>query len=242
MSNLHRFLYAGPMEQNSVVTLDADTAKHIWQVLRMKAGDALLLTDGKGSLAEGIIQTAERHKCNVLIRKVSLDTRDGSVLHLAVAFTKNNSRNEWLLEKATELGVASIIPMTTTRSEKTHMRPDRWEKILQSAVLQSQQNYLPHLAKVTPLPQLLKEYAGVPQKFVAHCIADDKRQSFAGMLNREGDTILLIGPEGDFTADEVNLCITGGFKAVSLGRQRLRTETAAMAAAAYFNVMHDDQN
>ncbi len=242
MSNLHRFLCAGPIEQNSTVALDADTAKHIWQVLRMKAGDAILLTDGMGSLAEGLIQNAERHKCNVVIRKVTVTERQGNALHLAIAFTKNNSRNEWLLEKATELGVASIIPMTTTRSEKTHMRADRWEKILQSAILQSQQNYLPHLAKIAPLPQVLKEYGGTAQKFVAHCIDDNSRKSFAGMLNKTGDTILLIGPEGDFTADEVNLCIVAGFTPVSLGRQRLRTETAAMAAAAYFNVMHDDQN
>ena len=167
--------------------------------------------------------------------------RSGKVLHLCVAFTKNNSRNEWLLEKATELGVGSIIPMSTTRSEKTHVRVDRWDKILQSAILQSQQNYLPNLAKVTPLPQVIKQYADIPQKFVAHCM-DSKRSSIAEMLKPEGDAILLIGPEGDFTQDEVNLCIGSGFVPVSLGKQRLRTETAAIAAAAYFNVMSDEQN
>ena len=223
------------------MTLDADTAKHIWQVLRMKEGDHILLTDGRGTLAEGEIHTAERHKCNVSITDVSVMPRSGKVLHLCVAFTKNNSRNEWLLEKATELGVGSIIPMSTTRSEKTHVRVDRWDKILQSAILQSQQNYLPNLAKVTPLPQVIKQYADIPQKFVAHCM-DSKRSSIAEMLKPEGDAILLIGPEGDFTQDEVNLCIGSGFVPVSLGKQRLRTETAAIAAAAYFNVMSDEQN
>lgn len=242
MSNLHRFFYGGPIELNSIVTLDADTAKHLWQVLRMKAGDTIELTDGKGTLAECMIHTSERHKCTVSVRKIFLDKRSGKLLHLAVAFTKNNSRNEWLLEKATELGVASIIPITTTRSEKAHVRIDRWEKILQSAILQSQQTYLPYLGNVTPLPQLLQEYADTPQKFVAHCIDDNSRKSFAEMLNPTGDTLLLIGPEGDFTADEVNLCMANGFIAVSLGKQRLRTETAAMAAAAYFNVMYNGKN
>ena len=240
MSSLHRFFCTGPIVQNSILTLDADTAKHIWQVLRMKAGDSILLTDGKGTLAEGVIQAAEKHKCAVQIRNVSIQERKGSLLHLAVAFTKNNNRNEWLLEKATELGVASIIPLVTARSEKTHMRADRWEKILQSAVLQSQQNYLPLLSEATPLPMLVKKYAHIPQKFVAHCIANGERKSLAEMLNEDGDVMILIGPEGDFTAEEVNLCTTNGFNAVSLGRQRLRTETAAMAAAAYFNVMHNE--
>ncbi len=241
MSNLHRFFYAGPIAGNSIVALDTDTAKHIWQVLRMKEGDHILLTDGKGTIAEGEIHTAERHRCNVSVTNVSFTPRTGKVLHLCVAFTKNNSRNEWLLEKATELGVGSIIPMTTSRSEKAHVRVDRWEKILQSAILQSQQNYLPYLAKLTALPQVLKQYADIPQKFVAHCI-DSKRSSIAEMLKPEGDTILLIGPEGDFTQEEVNLCVGSGFQPVSLGKQRLRTETAAIAAAAYFNVMSDEQD
>jgi 16S rRNA (uracil1498-N3)-methyltransferase len=239
MSNLHRFFFAGHIAEKSIVTLDADTAKHIWQVLRMKEGDHILLTDGKGTLAEGEIHTAERHKCNVSITKVSFAARAGKVLHLCVAFTKNNSRNEWLLEKATELGVGSIIPMTTSRSEKAHVRVDRWEKILQSAILQSQQNYLPFLAKITPLPQVLKQYADTSQKFVAHCI-DSTKSGIAEMLKPGSDAIILIGPEGDFTQDEVNLCIGNGFKPVSLGKQRLRTETAAIAAAAYFNVISDE--
>jgi len=241
MAELHRFFYAGPITGNSIVTLDTHAAKHIWQVLRMKEGDHILLTDGKGTIAEGEIHTAERHKCNVSIKKISFTPRNDKVLHLCVAFTKNNSRNEWLLEKATELGVASIIPMTTTRSEKAHVRVDRWERILQSAILQSQQNYLPHLAKLTDLPQVLKQYVDIPQKFVAHCI-DSKKSGIAELLKPEGDAILLIGPEGDFTQEEVNLCMESGFKPVSLGKQRLRTETAAIAVAAYFNVMSDEQN
>lgn len=233
------FFYNGTLVENTTVTLDADTAKHIWQVLRMVADDQLLLTDGKGTVAEGRIHTAERHKCSVAVGKVSHYKRKGNLLHLAVGFTKNNSRNEWLLEKATELGVTTIIPLVASRSEKTHIRHDRWHKILQSAVLQSQQYYIPTLTDTLQLKTVLKEYGAVGQKFVAHCFTDDHKHPISEMLKPAPETLLLIGPEGDFTPDEVNLCTEAGFTSVSLGTQRLRTETAAIAAAAYFNLNLD---
>jgi 16S rRNA (uracil1498-N3)-methyltransferase len=208
----------------------------------MKEGENIILTDGKGVVAEGEIHVAERHKCNVSVKDVANTVRTGKVLHLCVAFTKNNSRNEWLLEKATELGVGSIIPVSTTRSEKVHIRYDRWEKILQSAILQSKQNFLPNLSNIMPLPNVLKQYGDVPQKLVAHCIDEAAKDPLHKMLKQDQDAVVLIGPEGDFTADEVNLCIGHGFKPVSLGVQRLRTETAAVAAAAYFNVICDAGN
>ncbi len=242
MPNLHRFFYNGPLKENTTVSLDADTAKHIWQVLRMEADDKIILTDGKGNAAEGSIHTAERHKCNVSLEKVDFYPRNGKQLHLGVCFTKNNSRNEWLLEKATELGVASILPIIATRSEKTHVRHDRWHKILQSAILQSQQYHLPHLADIISLSQALKHYGQSEQKLIAHCVPDSPRKSLSETLKPAAETLLLIGPEGDFTEDEVNLCLKEGFKPVSLGTQRLRTETAAIAAAAFFNVMYDAEN
>ena len=242
MSQLPRFFYNGPMAEKSTVSLDADTAKHIWQVLRMQADDKIILTDGNGSTAEGRIHTAERHKCNVTVENVIYHKRQGSILHLCVGFTKNNSRNEWLLEKATELGVASIMPISAERSEKTHVRSDRWQKILQSAILQSKQYYVPRLSEVTPLKQVLEQYKDMPQKFVAHCIDEKNKRPLAELLKTTPDTVLLIGPEGDFTQEEVNLCEEYGFLPVSLGTQRLRTETAAITAAAYFNVVYDGKN
>jgi 16S rRNA (uracil1498-N3)-methyltransferase len=242
MSTLPRFFYDKPMAEKSTVSLDADTAKHIWQVLRMQADDKIILTDGKGNIAEGRIHTAERHKCNVSIEKLTFHPRQGKILHLCVGFTKNNSRNEWLLEKATELGVASIIPIAASRSERTHVRHERWQKILQSAVLQSKQYYVPDLWEITPLQKVLDKYKSMPQKFIAHCNDDKNKHPLAEMLKPAPDTVLLIGPEGDFTKEEVNLCIEHGFAPVSLGTQRLRTETAAIAAAAYFNVVYDGKN
>ena len=242
MTQLSRFFYNGTLTEGSTVSLDEATAKHIWQVLRMQADDKIMLTDGKGTIAEGTIHTAERHKCNVSIQKVTFHARAEAVLHLCVCFTKNNSRNEWLLEKATELGVGSIVIMSSDRSEKTHFRQDRWEKILTSAILQSQQSYLPQLTDVLPLKTILKQYKDVPQKFIAHCIDDKDKLSLSKVLKPGTETILLIGPEGDFTKEEVNLCIEHKFIPVSLGAHRLRTETAAITASAFFNVINDGQN
>lgn len=241
MQQLSRFFYNGALEENSAVMLDGDTAKHIWQVLRMDAGDKLVLTDGKGSSAEGTIEFAERHKCKVLVGKVTFHERKGKVLHLCIAFTKNNNRNEWLLEKITELGVASIVPLITSRSEKTHIREDRWHKILQSAILQSQQDYLPDLSEIMPIHEAIAKFAKVPKKFVAHCIPEDKKKPLPEMLKQLSDSVIMIGPEGDFSQNEVNLCIENGYKAASMGKQRLRTETAAVAAAAYFNMLNDEE-
>lgn len=239
MSELHRFFYPGVMAPKSVVTLESETAKHIWQVLRMDEGDRMLLTDGKGTVADAEIQYVERHKCNAKILGVRFHERQGKQLHLCIAFTKNNARNEWLLEKATELGVGSITPIITSRYQKAHIRIDRWEKILQSAILQSQQNYLPELSPLMPMKEAVDKYADVSQKFIAHCNTDVNKRPLHEMLKASEYAVIFIGPEGDFTPDEVNLFIGAGYKPVSLGMQRLRTETAAIAAAAYYNVISD---
>lgn len=237
MSELHRFFYPGQLNANTVISLESDTAKHIWQVLRMDEGDKILLTDGQGTIATGEIQYAERHKCSVSIKDTKSEKRPGKSLHLGVAFTKNNARNEWLLEKATELGVASIIPIASARFQKVHIRVDRWEKILQSAILQSQQSYLPDLQPMSSIAQVLERYRHVQQKYIAHCISESPRKRLTDVLKGSQDAIILIGPEGDFTTDEVNLCSKAGYTPVSFGSSRLRTETAGIAVAAYFNLI-----
>lgn len=239
MPNLSQFYFNGQLIENETITLDAASAKHIWQVLRMEAGDDLMVTDGKGSVAHCTIVMAEKHKCDVVVRSVTFVPRSKYQLHLCVAFTKNNSRNEWLLEKATELGVCSITPIAAARSEKVHFRDERWEKLLVSALLQSQQAYLPEFADITPISEVVKKFSNMEQKFIAHCISEQPRQPLSEMLKPCSETVILIGPEGDFRFDEVSLCMSNGFKAVTLGEQRLRTETAAMAVCAYFNMIND---
>ncbi len=242
MPELHRFYYNRELKENATITLDEGTAKHIWQVLRMEAGDPIIVTDGKGSTALGTIRTAERHQCDVVLSKIEHLPRKDHLLHLCVAFTKNNSRNEWLLEKATELGVATVTPIFAARSEKVHFRHDRWEKLLTSALLQSQQDYMPELSDIMPLGDVLKKYCNINNRFVAHCNTEKERKPFAELLNASSEAVILIGPEGDFRNDEVSLCVSYGFKPVTLGNQRLRTETAAIAACAYFNMINDGKD
>jgi len=239
MAQLHRFYYNGPLTENNAVSLDEASAKHIWQVLRMQSDDRIMVTDGRGHIAEGVIKTVERHQCDVVLGKVSFHPRKKHLLHLCVGFTKNNSRNEWLLEKAAELGVTSITPIAASRSEKVHFRQERWEKLLTSALLQSQQYYLPELSDTATIPELVKKFAHIEHRYMAHCIDDGEKKNLSELLIPSVETVIFIGPEGDFRYDEVSLCMAQGFKAVSLGEQRLRTETAAIAACAYFNMIND---
>lgn len=221
------------------VWLDEDNARHVVQVLRMQIGEKIQLTNGRGYAAIANITVADKKKCAVVIEEVVFH-EPPVALHLCVAFTKNSSRNEWLLEKATELGIASITPLLTTRSEREKFRYDRMKGILISALLQSQQYRLPQLNEAMQLTALLEKYKQVPRKFIAHCIADKPVAPVAELLKPVVETLVCIGPEGDFTAEEVTLCIDAGCAGLSLGKQRLRTETAAMAVCAYFNLINND--
>ena len=235
------FFHHTPLIDGVEVWLEEDTARHIVQVLRMQAGEKIQLTDGSGNVAVASIMKAEKKKCSVFIDSAIFHPAKAAALHLAVALTKNSSRNEWLLEKATELGVKTIIPLSVTRSEREKIRHDRLNNILISAILQSQQYHLPQLTELQTLKQVLKTYTDVPQKLVAHCISDRERFPLSKILLPKKETLILIGPEGDFTEDEVKECIDADFAGVSMGTTRLRTETAAMAACAYFNMVNDEE-
>jgi 16S rRNA (uracil1498-N3)-methyltransferase len=239
MASLAQFFFEGDLVKGATVALEEQTAKHIVQVLRKQAGDKIKLSNGNGFIAIVTITDAGKKKCSVSIDSVDFKQEEKAPLHLAVAFTKNSSRNEWLLEKATELGARSIIPLSTTRTEKEHLRFDRLRTILVSAMLQSQGHYLPELSKATTLKDICEKYNGVAQKLIAHCIDEKEKSSLPIAMKAGNETILLIGPEGDFTEEEVNFCEANGFTAISLGTRRLRTETAAMSACAYFNMINN---
>ncbi len=241
MASFARFFFEGNLKQGATVALDEQTAKHIVQVLRKQNGDKVMLCDGKGHIATATITDAAKKRCSVVIDVLDFHKDNKNSFHLAVAFTKNAGRNEWLLEKATELGVRSIIPLSTTRTERESNRYDRWRGILISAMLQSQGNYLPNLTKPLSLKELAEQFNTVSQKLIAHCMEGKEKQPFPVAMKADNETILLIGPEGDFTEEEVNFCEANGFKAVSLGTRRLRTETAAMAACAYFNMINNGE-
>jgi 16S rRNA (uracil1498-N3)-methyltransferase len=212
------------------VVLDEATSKHIVQVLRMQNGEQLQLTNGKGILFTVEITDNNRKKCAAKVIQKSEIRNLKSEISIAISPVKNNTRFEWFLEKATEIGVTEIIPLICTRTEKTVFKFERMKSILVSAMLQSQQTWLPVLHEPTKFNEAIKSSAQ-QQKFIAHCIDDTKRS--LGDLNNESlsSKIILIGPEGDFTPDEIELALQNHYNAVSLGNTRLRTETAGIVAA-----------
>ncbi|MFZ1304510.1 MAG: 16S rRNA (uracil(1498)-N(3))-methyltransferase [Ferruginibacter sp.] len=213
------------------VVLDEATSKHIVQVLRMEKGEQLQLTNGKGILFTAEITDNNRKKCAVKILQTVDIPHSPSHITIAISPVKNNTRFEWFLEKATEIGVTEIIPLVCTRTEKTAFKFDRMKSILVSAMLQSQQCWLPLLHEPTKFNELVKSSAQ-QQKFIAHCMDGDKR-SLTDLNNESlSSKIILIGPEGDFTAEEIDQALLHHFNTVSLGDTRLRTETAGMVAGA----------
>ena len=216
------------------IVLDEDTSKHIVQVLRMKEGEKLNLTDGKGNLLTAEIIDDHKKHCEVKIEGTRYKAQDTRKIIIAISLLKNSSRFEWFLEKATEVGINEIIPMICERTEKQKFREDRMQNILISAMLQSQQCRLPVLHKPVAYELIFRqdEIIHTTQKFIAHCIEDQKR-NLADLVNETlPSQIILIGPEGDFTGEEVQLAIHNHFDAVSLGDTRLRAETAGVVAAA----------
>lgn len=234
------FFHHGALQEQAVLQLDEDTARHVAQVLRMSAGDTFRLTDGKGTEAQVSITRAEKKKLWVEVGKVKQHEKPRCSLHLCIAFTKNTGRNEWLLEKATELGMASIVPVLANRTERQHIRHDRWTNILVAALLQSQQFHLPLLHEATAFENILQRFNGLPQKLIGHCIDNIPRSPLSTVMASHQETVVLIGPEGDFTQQEVILATSNGFKSFSLVDQRLRTETAAIAVCSYFSLINHE--
>ncbi|MHA4808724.1 RsmE family RNA methyltransferase [Flavitalea flava] len=229
------------------MVLNEETSRHILQVLRMKPGELLQLTDGRGNLLTASIVDDHKKKCLVRIQSTVYHPMRERKVSIGISLVKNASRFEWFLEKATEIGVTEIIPLLCERTEKQHFRQDRMENILVSAMLQSQQTWLPVLQPQITFSQVI-EIAGHGQLFIAHCLEEEKISLTDAMTsaasNAEGvqpenddDTIvssqlILIGPEGDFSGTEIALARQHGFIPVTLGGSRLRTETAGMVAAA----------
>jgi len=225
------------------IVLGEDTSKHIVQVLRMKEGERLNLTDGKGNLLTTAIIDDHKKHCAVEIidSRLTPDSyRDhGSrKITIAISLLKNSSRFEWFLEKATEIGIHQIVPLICKRTEKQKFREGRMKQILISAMLQSQQCWLPVLHNPIDYELIFRqeEIIQTSQKFIAHCIEEEKR-NLADLVNETlSSQIILIGPEGDFTNEEVQLAIHNHFDAVSLGETRLRAETAGIVAATILKI------
>jgi 16S rRNA (uracil1498-N3)-methyltransferase len=215
-------------------TLSEETSKHIVQVLRKGKDDLLQLTDGKGNVLTASIVDDHKKKC--VVKKISFESIP-PVQHkitIAISLIKNTSRFEWFLEKATEIGVSTIMPLICHRTEKQHFRLDRMKGILISAMLQSKQAWLPELQEPVLYQDVIKKNAAA-NKFIAHCDDDTTKIQLAS-LKKSSSSIILIGPEGDFTNEEIALAQSNHYTAVSLGNNRLRTETAGVVAVSLLNV------
>jgi len=215
-------------EATSSFTFDKEESKHIVKVLRKSVGDVLHITNGLGWIFDAEIINADIKKCQANISNAKQHPKRDYKLHIAVAPTKMNDRFEWFLEKATEIGIDTITPILCDHSERKVIKLDRFEKILQSAMKQSLQCYLPTINELTPFNNFVnQDFEG--QKYIAHC-EDSDRKSLKNQLKPDQDIVILIGPEGDFSVKEIETALQHNYIPVTLGNTRLRTETAAIAA------------
>jgi 16S rRNA (uracil1498-N3)-methyltransferase len=215
-------------ETDTTFQFNKEESKHIVKVLRKRAKDHLFITDGEGMLYEGEIVTDDFKKCTVNILRATRSYPDRHYLHMVVAPTKMNDRYEWFLEKATEIGVHEITPVICEHSERKTLKMDRMERVIESAMKQSLQTYKPKLNT----PVSFEKFISLPPRglpFIAHC-EDLERHELKRRVMADKDLTILIGPEGDFSSTEIKSALQAGYVPVSLGKNRLRTETAAIVA------------
>lgn len=229
-------LFYGIPDGDGTATLTEEESGHCIRVLRKKSGDKIYFTDGEGNFYEGSITIADSKKCKVVIEetKVSYGKKNYS-LHIAIAPTKNLDRFEWFLEKATEIGIDIITPVICTHSERRVLKTDRQQKVLLSAMKQSLKTYLPKIQEAVPLEQFYKhEFAG--QKFI--CLGSSKT-SLKKELAPLSSYTMLVGPEGDFTEQEISNAAKNNFIPVNLGPSRLRSETAGVVACSIVSLLNE---
>ena len=227
-------LFYAPRIEHGFAHLDEEESRHLLTVLRRKVGDRLQLTDGRGNIYEAeLAEVGKRGASARLLRTTSVPGRTAR-LHLAIAPTKQMERLEWCLEKAAEIGVDDITLLRCQRSERNTVRLDRLEKVLLSAMKQSLRAWLPVLHGLVPFRQFVTS-ATESQKRIAWC-SDEPLPHLQTTLSVGQSTLIVIGPEGDFSPEEVDLARQHGFQGVGLGPARLRTETAGILAVAAFNL------
>ena len=226
-----RFFYAPDAASSS--ELPADEANHALKVLRLKAGDELLLMDGSGHIHRAeITQATGRHCMYRILETTSVEPQWAGHVHLAIAPTKMNERMEWLAEKATEVGIDELSFLNCQYSERRVLKTERIEKIVVSAAKQSHKAWMPAVRELTPFRRFISEHTS-GHRYIAHCYQEVERVNLFDQLcslQPSDDTLVLIGPEGDFSIDEVREAVSAGFVSVDLGESRLRTETAGLSA------------
>jgi len=216
-------------ESDEQFTFNKIESRHIIRVLRKKEGDKLYITNGIGFLFSAKISIANDKSCIVnIINCVKKSKPWRYQLHIAIAPTKNNDRFEWFLEKATEVGIDEITPLICERSERKILKLERMQKIIESAGKQSLKYHFPKLNEPIKFEDFINTHSS-GKLFIAHC-EDLNKESLQSLCETEDKITILIGPEGDFTANEINKATAKNYQAISLGESRLRTETAGIIA------------
>ncbi|MCF8368861.1 MAG: 16S rRNA (uracil(1498)-N(3))-methyltransferase [Bacteroidales bacterium] len=231
-------LFYTPDINNEKCTLSEEESRHCIKVLRLNTGDLIHVTDGIGSLYQAQVTNPNPKKCELkVVSRVRQDKQRNHYLHMAVALTKNINRFEWFLEKASEIGIEEISPMICEHSERRTVKTARCSKVIISAVKQSLKTFVPKLNEPVSFEQLIsKPFEG--EKYIAYC-SDQFRDLLVDVYQKPNNALILIGPEGDFSEKEIHLAIAHSFHPVSLGKSRLRTETAALSACLTFNLLND---
>ena len=217
--------------------LNSEESKHCVKVLRLGVGEALAVVDGKGNWYNAVIERADMRGCEIRVtERIGEYGKRPFRLHLAVAPTKNMDRMEWMLEKCTEMGIEEVTMLNTAHSERKVVKADRLEKVIVAAMKQSLKAYLPRLNPMADFKKLVAS-SQEPCKFIAHCHEGEKKR-LEEVYCPGKDVVLLIGPEGDFSEEEVAFARQHGFVEVTLGNSRLRTETAGMVACHSINFIN----
>lgn len=218
--------------------LDEAESKHAIKVLRLNAGDKINLVDGKGTFFEAEITQAHVKKCELQLLSSTPENNTKPHIHIAIAPTKNNDRLEWFIEKATEIGIGEITPIICQRSERKTIKTDRLEKTAISAMKQSLKATLPTINEAITFKNFIENNSSRNNQFIAHCL-DNTEKHLSELCKKNESVLVLIGPEGDFSKEEIDLALKNGFKPISLGKSRLRTETAGIVACHTLNLINE---
>ena len=224
-------------EDSDTYTFPREESKHIIRVLRKQTGDSVAITNGKGFLFKGEIIDSNPNKCTIQLRSASFQEPIPYKLHIAIAPTKLNDRFEWFLEKSTEIGITEITPIICDHSERKQIKEERFKKIVQSAMKQSLQTHLPILHPMTTFKDFIASQPKASISCIAHC-EEGKKSPLTKELTAAKDILILIGPEGDFSSQEITQAVNLGCKEITLGNSRLRTETAGIVACHSIAFLH----
>lgn len=232
-----QFFYT-PDINSDEYTLSKEESRHCIQVLRKKIGDIIYLVDGKGGYYKATLIGDNPKSCHLKIDNVERNYGKSDIhIHIAIAPTKMNERFEWFLEKSTEIGINEITPIICEHSERKVLKLERMNKILVAAMKQSKQAYFPKLNAAVSFDNFVSNNT-TEERYIANCAENDKKKQLKEVIKKGTDTLVLIGPEGDFSQKEIDYAIKHGFYSVSLSNNRLRTETAAIVSCYTINLIN----